>query len=306
MDRVFNAIDEIKKVVKGKDEIIKMIMQAIFCGGHILLEDIPGVGKTTLALAFSKAMGLDYNRVQFTPDVLPSDISGFSLYNKNTGNFEYKPGAVMCNLLLADEINRTSPKTQAALLEVMEEGKVTVDSVTRQLPKPFTVIATQNPFGSSGTQRLPQSQLDRFLIKLSMGYPDLESEIDILKGDTDNKTDMVKGVLSADLIEEIKALVSETEVKDSIYKYIANIARATRESEYMDIGISPRGSIALLKMARASAMMDRRDYVIPEDIIGVISITCAHRVELSAKARATGMGAEQALSEVLKKVPMAR
>ncbi len=305
MKDIVRAAEEIKKVIQGKDSIINSVMLAILSGGHILLEDVPGVGKTTLALAFSRVLGLDYKRVQFTPDVMPSDVTGFSMYNKKTDSFDFVAGAAICNLLLADEINRTSPKTQAALLEVMEEGRVTVDGVTRQVPKPFTVIATQNPFGSSGTQRLPQSQMDRFLVKLSMGYPDKESEINILKGRGIVNIEGVNAVLSREALIKMQEVCAGVFVKDELYAFITDIANTTRNSELFDMGISPRGSIAILKLAKASAFMDGRDYAVPEDILDVIKLCTAHRVELSDRARAMKYTAEDAISEVMKtlKVP---
>lgn len=302
MNDIFKAVNEIKKVVQGKDEIIKNVMMAILSNGHILLEDVPGVGKTTLALAFSRVLGLDYKRVQFTPDVMPSDVTGFSMYNRKTEQFEYVQGAAICNLLLADEINRTSPKTQAALLEVMEEGRVTVDGVTREVPKPFTVIATQNPFGSSGTQKLPQSQMDRFLIRLSMGYPDKESEIRILKGSGIACVDEINPVFSADQLLDMQASVTKVFVNDEIYSFIVDISNATRESDLFDMGISPRGTLAILKLAKASAFVDDRDYVVPEDVLDVIKPTTAHRVEISDRARAMKLTEEEAISEAIRRL----
>ncbi|MBQ6554081.1 MAG: MoxR family ATPase [Firmicutes bacterium] len=304
MDRIFTAADEIKKVIKGKDDIIEQVMIAILSSGHVLLEDIPGVGKTTLATAFSRVMGLKYRRMQFTPDVMPSDVSGFSMFNAKTNDFEYREGAVMCNLFLADEINRTSPKTQSALLEVMEEGRVTVDGVTRELPAPFIVIATQNPFGSSGTQRLPQSQMDRFLLCISMGYPDTKSEIEILKNNRKDKMDVLEEKLNTPIILKIQQAVAEQFVDESIYNYIVDIANATRASANFSMGISPRGSIAMLKAARAKSFLEKRDYVIPQDIIDVIGMTCAHRVEISPRAAANGMNARVALDEIISDIAM--
>ena len=302
MNEIEKAVDEIKKVIRGKDEIIRNVLAAILSGGHILLEDVPGVGKTTLALAFSRVMGLDYKRVQFTPDVMPSDVTGFSMYNKKTDSFDYVEGAAMCNLLLADEINRTSPKTQAALLEVMEEGKVTVDGVTRQVPKPFTVIATQNPFGSSGTQKLPQSQMDRFLARLSMGYPDRNSEIMILKGRGIESMEEVKKVISIDELVNMQKSCGEVYVSDSIYGFICDIASATRKSSLFAMGISPRGSLAILKLSKANAFMDGRDYVVPEDVLDLVKISTAHRVELSERARSMGYTEEDAVGEAIREV----
>ena len=279
---------EINKVVVGKDEIIEKVMAAIFAGGHILLEDVPGVGKTTLAVAFSRTLSLDYRRIQFTPDVLPSDVVGFSMFNKKTNEFEFKEGAAMCNLLLADEINRTSPKTQAALLEVMEEKKVTVDGTTHFLPNPFIVIATENPVGYVGTQKLPESQLDRFMVRLSMGYPDKESEMDIYKGHSYDALDTVEHVISAQDIIAIRDEIEKITVKEEIYEYVVNLVRNSRENEYVEMGISPRGGIALIKMARAMAYMHNRNYVVPEDVLDCVDAVATHRIILNSKARATG------------------
>lgn len=304
MSKIYDAIKEIGVVVKGKDEIIKNVMIALLCEGHILLEDIPGVGKTTLALAFSRVLDLKYRRMQFTPDVMPSDISGFSMFNQQTREFEYKPGAVMCNLFLADEINRTSPKTQSALLEVMEESKVTVDGITHNVPDPFVVIATQNPFGSSGTQRLPQSQMDRFLMCISMGYPDKENEISILKNDSKDKIDKLRPMLNQKDLKEAQQNVRDVYVDDSLFAYVVDIVNRTRDNEYFSIGISPRGSIALLKSARAKAYIQGRDYVVPEDITDMINAVCCHRVEISPKAKAKNVTVEAAIESAYKAIKM--
>jgi MoxR-like ATPase len=306
MNDVVRAVEEVKKVVKGKDEVIRSIMMSILSDGHILLEDVPGVGKTTLAVAFSKVLGLDYKRIQFTPDVMPSDVTGFSMYNKKTDSFDYVPGGAMCNILLADEINRTSPKTQSALLEVMEEGKVTVDGVTREVPKPFIVIATQNPYGSSGTQKLPQSQLDRFRIRLSIGYPDKESEIMILKGKGMSSIDSITPILDKDRLAAMQREAADVFVSDELYGFITDIARGTRESELFDMGISPRGSLAVLRLAKASAYMDDRDYVVPEDVLDVVKFSTAHRVEISDRASTIHLTEQEAVAEVIKHLNMPR
>ncbi len=300
------VIDEIEKVVKGKRDVITKVYAAILAGGHILLDDIPGVGKTTLAMAFAKTLDMKYNRVQFTPDVLPSDIMGFSMYNAKTGDFEYREGAAFCNLFLADEINRTSPKSQSALLEIMEEKRVTVDAVTRQLPEPFTVIATQNPIGSSGTQMLPESQLDRFMIRLSMGYPSHEAAVQILKGQEFTPINTVRMMVTSDELVELQARAQCLKVHDSIFDYIVTLIEKTRESEYFSMGASPRGANALLRMSRAMALLSGREYVVPEDIASVFAAVLGHRIKLSSRARANGFTVDTALEEVRKSVKLPR
>ena len=294
------VIDEVKKAVKGKDECIIKAFAAILAGGHILIEDVPGVGKTTLAVAFSKAMALENHRVQFTPDVLPADILGFSMYQKETGQFVYYQGTIMCNLFLADEINRTSPKTQSALLEVMEEGKVTVDGVSHEMPKPFIVIATQNPKGSAGTQLLPESQLDRFMICMSMGYPDYRDELEIAKGKsiksqiTDIHPDM-----NALGLYEMQRQVEQVFVHDNIYAYIVSLVSATRNNPYIDLGISPRGTIACTKMAKTYAYLCGRNYVIPEDVTAIFADIAKHRIVLNTKARVSHVTETDVINQIL-------
>lgn len=298
--------DEIKKAVKGKDEAVEKVLAAMLAGGHVLLEDIPGVGKTTLAMAIAKSMSLSYKRVQFTPDVLPSDIVGFSMYNQDTKSFEYQKGAVYCNLFLADEINRTSPKTQSALLEVMEEGNVTVDGITRPLPEPFTVIATENPLGSSGTQMLPESQLDRFMICLSMGYPEHMAAVDILKDNAKKPLSLLQSAITVEEFMELRTKTNDMYVHDSIYEYIVTLVEGTRENPLFSMGASPRGSIALLRMAKAMAVLNGRDYVTPEDIRNVFMDVLGHRVKLSTKARAEGRDMKGALGELFSGVKVPR
>lgn len=300
------VVDEVEKVVKGKRDIIIKVYAAILAGGHILLEDIPGVGKTTLATAFARTLDMKYNRVQFTPDVLPSDIMGFSMYNAKSGEFEYREGSAFCNLFLADEINRTSPKTQSALLEIMEEKHVTVDAVTRELPQPFTVMATQNPVGSSGTQMLPESQLDRFMVRLSMGYPSHEAAVQILKGQEFVPMDSVERIVTRDELIGLQDKARTLSVHDSIFDYIVTLVEATRESELFSMGASPRGANALLRMSRAMAVLSGREYVVPGDIAGVFNDVLGHRVKLAARARANGMTVAEALDEVRSQVKVPR
>lgn len=293
------VVKEVKKIVSGKDSCIYKAFAAILAGGHILIEDVPGVGKTTLAVAFSQAMGLLNHRVQFTPDVMPSDILGFNMYQKETGQFVFYPGAVMCNLFLADEINRTSPKTQSALLEVMEEGNVTVDGVSREVPKPFIVMATQNPKGSAGTQLLPESQLDRFMICMSMGYPDLKSEMEIAKGRSVSRQEPIEPVLDAQTLYDLQCYVEEIHMDNSIYEYIVMLMEATRENIYIELGVSPRGTIACVRMAKAWAFLQGRSYVLPEDVSAIFMDVAKHRIVLGTKARAARMTAEKILEEIL-------
>ncbi|MDE6699655.1 MAG: MoxR family ATPase [Acetatifactor sp.] len=295
-------VTEVNKVVKGKDRVIRKVLAAVLAGGHVLLEDIPGVGKTTLAMALGKSMELTYKRMQFTPDVLPSDIVGFTMYNSGTGEFEYREGAVFCNLFLADELNRTSSKTQSALLEVMEESRVTVDGVAHALPRPFTVIATENPFGSSGTQLLPESQLDRFLICLNMGYPSHEAAVDILKGSAGRDLDMVQSVITVERLMELRRQADELHVEANIYEYLVNLTEATRKDPRIALGVSPRGSIALLKMARAMALMRGGEYVVPEDVLAVIEDVWRHRIHLNARARAEGMDVSDVILEITERI----
>lgn len=297
--------NEVKGVIKGKDEVISKVMMAMLAKGNVLLEDVPGVGKTTMALAFARAMGLDTKRVQFTPDTLPSDIIGFSVYDKETGELSYKEGAIVTNLLLADEINRTSSKTQAALLEAMEEKKVTVDGVTRVLPDPFIVLATENPAGSSGTQMLPNSQLDRFMVKLSIGYPDVESQAEILADrHTENPVDKVEQVVSDEELKEMIQKANEVYIAKSVYEYIAKLVQKTREHEMVSLGVSPRGALSLCQMAKAYAFVNSRDFVTPDDIRAVFADVCGHRLMLNSKARLNELSAENILADIIKDVEM--
>ncbi len=297
--------NEVKGVIKGKDEVISKVMMAMLAKGNVLLEDVPGVGKTTMALAFARAMGLDTKRVQFTPDTLPSDIIGFSVYDKETGELSYKEGAIVTNLLLADEINRTSSKTQAALLEAMEEKKVTVDGVTRVLPDPFIVLATENPAGSAGTQMLPNSQLDRFMVKLSIGYPDVESQAEILADrHTENPVDKVEQVVSDEELKEMIQKANEVYIAKSVYEYIAKLVQKTREHEMVSLGVSPRGALSLCQMAKAYAFVNSRDFVTPDDIRAVFEDVCGHRLMLNSKARLNELSAENILADIIKDVEM--
>lgn len=297
------VIEQVNKVILGKDSKVKEIMTAFLAGGHILLEDIPGVGKTTLATAFSKAMKLDCKRVQFTPDVMPSDLTGYSVYRSDLGQFIYQPGSVFCNLLLADEINRTSPKTQSALLEVMEERKVSVEGITRDVPDPFIVIATQNPYGNAGTQSLPEAQMDRFMITMSIGYPDFESEMDMaMSVGKIGRTDMVEPVITAEDVKKMQEEIYEVYMNKSIYKYIVELVTATRESEYIERGASPRATIALVKMSKAWAWLNGRDYVIPSDVGTQFEYVISHRIVPDMSARMEKLSKSDIVNNIVKSV----
>lgn len=303
-DKIRELRAELAKIIKGKSEITDKIIMAVLAEGHVLLEDVPGVGKTTTALALSRLMGMEFQRIQFTPDVVPSDVTGFTMYDKESNSFIYRPGSVMCNLLLADEINRTSSKTQSALLEVMEEGKVTVDGESHPVPKPFVVIATENPVGSSGTQMLPESQLDRFMISTTMGYPDHGSLVDILRDRQEvNPLQNAKAVLNSEEILELQAQVRKVYVSDEVLSYIADLAEATRSHELITLGLSPRGTLALCRMAKAAAYLAGRDYMVPEDVVNVFEDVAGHRMVLESRARYEEKTARQILGEILETVP---
>ncbi|MDR0943874.1 MAG: MoxR family ATPase [Ruminococcus sp.] len=296
------VLDEVKKVIKGKDDVVLRVLLAIISGGHILIEDVPGVGKTTLAVSLAKSLSLAFKRIQFTPDVLASDVTGCNIFDRQTGSFVFTPGAVFCNLLLADELNRTSGKTQSALLEVMEEGQVTVDGVTKKLPEPFTVIATQNPAGTIGTALLPESQLDRFMIRLRIGYPQKEDEIAILKNTDKKCIDEVNAIASIEDLNSLRAQAAKIFVDDKIYSYISDLAAFTRESDAFSLGLSPRGAQAVLSMAKASALCDGRDFVLPEDIKNFWEDVSSHRVIISKKSQNAGKTARNAVIDVLNAV----
>lgn len=306
-DYAQQILNQVRKVVVGKDNVLLWVLAAILAKGHILLEDVPGVGKTTMALAFSKVLNLEYSRVQFTPDVLPSDVTGYSIPDQRTGEMVYQKGAVICNLFLADELNRATSRTQSALLEAMEEGQVTVDGISHPLPEPFVVIATQNPTGAAGTQLLPDSQMDRFIIRLSLGYPSPKDEMAMVLNRQDgNPLHKLSVLLTRDNLVEIQNKVENTYIKDTVVKYVVDLIVATRNNEDILRGASPRATLAVTSMAKAVAQLRGRDYVLPSDVREVFIWTVAHRLILSPKAEGQGKTPQQILMEIISQVPAPR
>ena len=296
-------LKSVAQAIVGKDAVILRVFLAILARGHILIEDIPGVGKTTLAIAFSKALNLEYGRVQFTPDVLPSDVTGFSVFNKDTGSLEYTAGAVMCNLFLADELNRATSRTQSALLEAMEEGQVTVDGVSYVIPQPFIVIATQNPVGAVGTQLLPDSQMDRFMVRLSLGYPAHADELSLVsRKQGKNLLDLVIPVMSSQELEKMREDVDKVYIDQTLLSYIVTLVGETRRHPDLLLGASPRASLALAALAKAMAFLQGRDYVIPRDVAPLFTDALAHRVIMRPGAENEGITAVKVLSSVFSSV----
>ena len=307
MNDCSRILSEVKQAVVGKDRVLAWVLTTILARGHILLEDIPGVGKTTIALSFARAMGLDYGRVQFTPDVLPSDITGYSVYQKETGQLVYQPGAVLCNLFLADELNRATSRTQSALLEAMEEGQVTVDGQSHPIPQPFCVIATQNPTGAAGTQLLPDSQLDRFTIRLSVGYPAAADELRMLQSRAGgNPLDRVRQAVTRSQLVELQDRAAAVYLHDDVAAYLIDLIQATRKHPMLLRGASPRATLSVASMGRAVAFLGGRDYVLPEDVLSVLPWTVAHRLLLSPEAEAQGLTAQAILQQIWRQVPAPR
>lgn len=302
-EKAREVVEQVSRVILGKKREVEEALLVFLAGGHILLEDIPGVGKTTMALAFSKAMRLEYKRVQFTPDVMPSDLTGFSIYRREEEKFVYQPGSVFCNLLLADEINRTSPKTQSALLEVMEERRCTVEGITRQVPDPFLVIATQNPLGSVGTQYLPEAQVDRFMVTMTLGYPDFDSELFMaMSVGRADRLDQVQPVLECRELLVLQELIHTVAMKEEVYRYILQLVTATRNHPYLERGASPRATIALVKMAKAYAWLSGREYVTPGDVRVQFPYVATHRILLNGAARMEHRTRQQILTEIAEQV----
>lgn len=308
-EQIEKIIRNIEKVMIGKREIAELSIVSLLAGGHVLLEDVPGVGKTMMVRALSKSLGASFKRIQFTPDLLPSDVIGVSVYNPKTLQFEFRPGPIVGNIVLADEINRTSPKTQAALLESMEESSVTVDGETLSLPKPFFVMATQNPIEYEGTYPLPEAQLDRFLLKIKMGYPTKDEEIEVLRrAENSVPIEEITAVLSIDQLIELKKQVKQVHVGDNIKEYIVSLAQHTRFHENVYLGVSPRASIALMRASQSYAFMKGRDYVIPDDVQYLAKFVFGHRLILKPEARYEGVTEEQVIDRVLRfvNVPVKR
>lgn len=297
-------LSQVRQVVVGKDTVLLWVLAAVLSKGHILLEDVPGVGKTTMALAFSRVLDLEYNRVQFTPDVLPSDVTGYSIPDRQTGEMRYQKGAILCNLFLADELNRATSRTQSALLEAMEEGQVTVDGISHPLPEPFVVIATQNPTGAAGTQMLPDSQMDRFTIRLSLGYPAPKDEIAMVLNRQDgNPLGKLFALMTREDLAAMQNEVTRTFIHEAVVKYIVDLITATRNSDDILRGASPRATLAVTSMAKAMARLRGRDYVVPGDVREVFPWTVAHRLLLSSKAEGQGRSAEEILKQIIEQTP---
>lgn len=313
IDRVYDkpqgqlqdVVKNVEQVIVGKSDAVHLCLVALLSGGHVLLEDVPGVGKTMLVRALAKSLGCSFKRIQFTPDLLPSDVTGVSIYNQKIQEFEFRPGPIMANIVLADEINRTSPKTQSALLEAMEEGSITVDGVTHVLEKPFMVLATQNPIEYEGTFPLPEAQLDRFLLKIQLGYPDMRDELDILaRNEKGHPIEVLEQVLSISNLQQLRMAAQDVYVDSSLREYIVRIATATRQHRDVYLGVSPRGSIALLKASMAFAFILGRDYVVPDDLKRLVPVVFGHRIILKSEARLSGTTVNKVLEQVLQSIPV--
>lgn len=301
--KALSILENLKKVIIGKDDVLEKVLIALLSNGHLLIEDVPGVGKTTLVKALAKSIDLSYKRVQFTPDLMPSDIIGVNVYDKNTGTFIFKKGAIFNQIFLADEINRTSPKTQSSLLQAMEEGEISTEDNHYVLDKPFMVLATQNPLEYQGTFPLPEAQLDRFLMRLSLGYPEVKSEIEILKNhESISNLELIKPVVTQDEILEMQKTVNNLTVHPDILSYIVRISHASRNYEYLQLGASPRASIDLLKASKAKAFIEGRDYVIPDDVKEMVASVFAHRLILSPEARIERKNINDIINEILRRI----
>ncbi|MGZ4112341.1 MAG: AAA family ATPase [Tumebacillaceae bacterium] len=304
-DVLLEVVKNVEQVIVGKQRAVQLCLVALLCGGHVLLEDVPGVGKTMLVRSLAKSLGCSFKRIQFTPDLLPSDVTGVSIFNQKSTEFEFRPGPIMGNVVLADEINRTSPKTQSALLEAMEEGNITVDGVTYPLPEPFLVMATQNPIEYEGTFPLPEAQLDRFLLKLNLGYPKQEDEVAMLGlQQMSHPIESLHQITDLETLQLLRKKAREVHVDESIRQYIVRITTETRKHQAVYLGASPRGSLSLFKAAQALAFILGRDYVVPDDVKQLVPVTLAHRIILKSEARLGGAHVEQILQDILKGIPV--
>lgn len=306
-DQVESVVKNVEKVIIGKKNCIELLLISLLCEGHVLIEDVPGVGKTSLVSALAKSLNLEFGRIQFTPDILPSDITGMNIFNRKTGEFEFHPGAAMTNILLADEINRTTPKTQSSLLEIMEEKQATVDGVTYKMKTPFMVLATQNPIDYLGTYPLPEAQLDRFFMKIKIGYPGMDEEIQIIKRfQTGNPLSTLEPVLEKDAIGELQKSANDVIIKDEIQEYIAKIIRETRANSDIQLGVSPRGGISLARAAKAKALYDGRSYVVPDDVKRMVVPVLAHRMIVKPQSSLKGLTVNGILGNILEAIPVPR
>jgi len=297
--------DSIQKVIVGKREVIELTMVALLCEGHILIEDVPGIGKTMLAKAIARSIGCAFRRIQFTPDLLPSDVTGISFFNQKNQEFEFRPGPLMAQIVLADEINRATPRTQSALLEAMQEHQLTIDGETYPLPRPFMVLATQNPIELEGTFPLPEAQIDRFLLKLGLGYPSEKEENDILlRFEREDPLETLGPVVDAATLLEMQREVRTIRVEESVRRYIVQVARATREHPAVELGVSPRGTLSLYKTAQALAAIEGREYVIPDDVKRLAPYILTHRIIISPQTRLRGRTPEEVMMEIVGSVPV--
>ena len=303
--RIQRIVASVDTIIQGKHDVVELVVLALLASGHVLLEDLPGTGKTTLVSTLARSVQVDFSRIQFTPDVMPSDVSGFSIYNQKTREFEFRPGGVMSSLVLADEINRASPKTQSAMLEAMEERQVTVDGVTRPLSEPFMVLATQNPIEQFGTYPLPEAQLDRFMAKLSMGYPEFDSEVAVLRLGVNAKRS-VKPAVSREEVMELREAVGQVFACDMVLRYIVQIVKATRDDKEVLVGSSPRGGISLLALGRAWALSRGRGYLLPDDVKTLAPAVLRHRLTLSHEAKVAGRTADDVIASLLGGVDVPR
>jgi len=304
-DTIARVRENIRKVIVGKDEVIDLALVAMLCDGHVLLEDVPGTGKTTLAKAIAVSLGCSFSRIQFTPDLLPSDVTGIYYFNQKNQEFEYRPGPIMTQVLLADEINRATPRTQSALLEAMQERQVTVDIATKHLPRPFLVLATQNPIELEGTFPLPEAQIDRFIMRLSVGYPSEEHENDILlRFERENPLDTLEPVVDPETVRAMQREVRTIKVEQSVREYVVKVARATREHEEVDLGASPRGTMALYHTCQALSALRGRNYVLPDDVKFLAPHVLTHRILISPRTRLRGRRPDEVVAEIVNTVPV--